>query len=185
MSCRLRRIGDRQARFKLLSYLDFRVCFACFPPESFKIIFLTCIWLKFVDTSFHSSQKKSQTHRRSPRHFLRFKKKNVAWSSKIPGAGTRHILITLFSNEWMISVKLFKVVANAGNPPLCSGVIAVPNGPKSHTFTVILAVVALQPRWRHKPWKGLYSVILCCVSLRLPPDIRWSWIHTRNIWRSE
>ena len=24
---------------------------ACYPPESFKIICLTCIWLKFVDTS--------------------------------------------------------------------------------------------------------------------------------------
>ena len=60
MCCRRRRIGDRHARFKLFSYLDFRVCFACYPPESFKIICLTCIWLKFVDTSFHSSQKKPQ-----------------------------------------------------------------------------------------------------------------------------
>ena len=41
----------------LLFYnLYFRVYFACYPPESFKIICLTCIWLKFVDTSFHSSQ---------------------------------------------------------------------------------------------------------------------------------
>ena len=38
-----------------------------------------------------------------------------------------------------------------------SGVIAVPSGPKSHTFTVILAVFALQPRWHHKPWKGLFT----------------------------
>ena len=58
MCCRLKRIGDRHTRFKLFSYLDFRVCFACYHPESFKIICLTCIWLKFVDTSFHSSQKK-------------------------------------------------------------------------------------------------------------------------------
>ena len=29
-----------------------------------------------------------------------------------------------------------------GNPPLCNGVIAVPSGPKSHTFTVILTVFA-------------------------------------------
>ena len=27
--------------------------------------------------------------------------------------------------------------------------------PKSHTFSVILAVFAPQPRWRQKPWKGL------------------------------
>ena len=29
--------------------------------------------------------------------------------------------------------------------------IAVPSEPKSHTFTVILAVFAPQPRWRQKP----------------------------------
>ena len=51
-------------------------------------------------------------------------------------------LIVLFSVEWMISIKLFEVVANVGNPLLCSGVIAVPSGPKSHTLTVILAVLA-------------------------------------------
>ena len=43
----------------LFSYLDFRVCLACYPPESFRIICLTCIWFKFVDTSFHSLQKPS------------------------------------------------------------------------------------------------------------------------------
>ena len=51
-------------------------------------------------------------------------------------------LIDLFSAEWMISIKLFKLVANVRNPPLCSDVTAVPSGPKSHTFTVILAVFA-------------------------------------------
>ena len=43
--------------FLLFSYLDFRVYFAFYPPESFKIICLTCIWSKFVDTRFHSPQK--------------------------------------------------------------------------------------------------------------------------------
>ena len=35
---------------------------ACYPPESFKIICLTCIWSKCVDTSFlgHSSQNPQQ-----------------------------------------------------------------------------------------------------------------------------
>ena len=56
------RVGYRHARFKLFSYLDFPICFACYPPKSFKIIYLTCIWLKFVDTSFHSLQKKSEKH---------------------------------------------------------------------------------------------------------------------------
>ena len=55
----------------------------------------------------------------------------------------------------MISIKLFKVVANFGNPPLCSGVIAVQNGPKAHKFTLILVMFASQPRWRNKPLKSL------------------------------
>ena len=42
----------------------------------------------------------------------------------------------------MISIKLFKVVAVVGNPTLCSSV-AFQSGPKSHTFTVILAMFAL------------------------------------------
>ena len=48
----------------------------------------------------------------------------------------------------------FKVHFRWGNLDLCSGVIAVPIGPNSHTFTVILAVFAPQPRWPCKPWKG-------------------------------
>ena len=34
----------------------------------------------------------------------------------------------------------FKINFHCGNPSLFSGVIAVRSGPKSHTFTVILAV---------------------------------------------
>ena len=52
----------------------------------------------------------------------------------------------------------FKVVENVGNPPLCSGVIAVLSESKSHTLTVLLAVFASQPRWRHKLWKNLFHV---------------------------
>ena len=41
----------------------------------------------------------------------------------------------------IISVQMtFKIHFRCGNLPLFSGVIAVPSGPKSHTFTVILAV---------------------------------------------
>ena len=69
MCCRLR--GIRHARFKLFSYLDFPVCFACYPPESFKTICLTCIWLKFVDTSFHSSQRSQKNIPRRRRNFLK------------------------------------------------------------------------------------------------------------------
>ena len=54
----------------------------------------------------------------------------------------------------------------------CSSIIAVPSGPKSHRITVILAVVAPQPRWRHKPWKGVLSlegtfwlILLCLMQL--------------------
>ena len=56
-------------RSLLFSYLYFRVYFAWYPPESFKIICLTCIWLKFVDTSFHSSQNPQQNPSRRDRHF--------------------------------------------------------------------------------------------------------------------
>ena len=62
MCSRLRRIGYQHTRFKLFFLPRFPVCFACYVPESFKIICFTCIWLKFVDTGFHSSQKKSQKH---------------------------------------------------------------------------------------------------------------------------
>ena len=74
MCSTLRRIGDRHARFKLFSYLDFRVCFACYPPESFKIICLTCVWLKFIDTSFHSRQKHPQITSNFGRHCYSFLK---------------------------------------------------------------------------------------------------------------
>ena len=36
----------------------------------------------------------------------------------------------------------FKIHFYCGNLPLCGGVIAFSGGPKSHTFTVILAVFA-------------------------------------------
>ena len=68
MCCRVRRIGYRRSARKD-SYVHFRVCFACYPPESFKIICLTCIWLKFVDTSFHSSQKSRQINPESRQLF--------------------------------------------------------------------------------------------------------------------
>ena len=61
--------------FLLFSHLHFRVCFACYPPESFKIISLTCIWLEFVDTSFHSSQKQPQILPESGRHLSKFLKR--------------------------------------------------------------------------------------------------------------
>ena len=73
-------IGTQDSNF---SYLDFPVCFPCYPPQVKQIILKDSIWLKFVDTSFRSSQKKSKIHRTSLRHFLRFWK-IVAWSSKLP-----------------------------------------------------------------------------------------------------
>ena len=63
LCCRLRRIGDRHAKILTVLLSPFSCLFSCYPPESFKIICLTCIcsiWLKFVDTSFHSSQKPRQ-----------------------------------------------------------------------------------------------------------------------------
>ena len=40
--------ANLKQRFLLFYYLYFRVYFACYPPESSKIICLTCIWSKFV-----------------------------------------------------------------------------------------------------------------------------------------
>ena len=71
--------------FLLLSYLYFRVYFACYPPESSKIICLTCIWSKFVDTSFHSSQKPREILPDESAIFTRFEK-IVSWSSKLLGS---------------------------------------------------------------------------------------------------
>ena len=66
----------------LFSYLYFRVYFACYPPESSKIICLTCIWSKFVDTSFHSSQKLREILPDGSAIFTRIEK-IVSWSSKL------------------------------------------------------------------------------------------------------
>ena len=57
-----------------------RFCLLVILQNPSKIICLTCIWLKFVDTSFHSSQKPPQiTHKscriKSNRHTF-FKKRN-------------------------------------------------------------------------------------------------------------
>ena len=38
---------------------------------------------------------------------------------------------------------------------LCSSITKVSSGPKSHTFTAMLAMFSTQPRWRHKSCKGL------------------------------
>ena len=66
-------------------------------------------------------------------------------------------LRALFSVEWVISIKLFKVVANVGNPPLCSEPRY--SGSKWARIPYIhcnFTVFAPPPRWRHKPWKGLF-----------------------------
>ena len=68
------------------------------------------------------------------------------------------VVITWISSLYFTKIILvqmsFKVHFRWGNLDLCSGVIAVPIGPNSHTFTVILAVFANQPPWPRKPWKG-------------------------------
>ena len=61
-------------QFLLFSYLDFRVYLACYPPESFKIICLTCIWSKCVDTSFHG--RSSQNPQQNPCRISHSSQKN-------------------------------------------------------------------------------------------------------------
>ena len=51
-----RRIARKDSLYCFLTSI-----FASYPPESFKIIYFTCIWSKFVDTSFHPLQNPQQT----------------------------------------------------------------------------------------------------------------------------
>ena len=51
-------IGDLHAQILSVCLPQFRVYFACYPPESFRIVCLTCIRFTFVDTSFHYSQNR-------------------------------------------------------------------------------------------------------------------------------
>ena len=63
--------------------------FSSYPPESFKkIIFFTCIWSKFVYTSFHSLQ----TLQQNPCRISQFKR---SWreADNPPGAGTSQIYL--------------------------------------------------------------------------------------------
>ena len=66
MCCRLH-IGTQ--RLLMFSYLDFRVFFCLLSSNILKINCLTCIWSKFVDTSFHPSQNPQQNSSRRHRHF--------------------------------------------------------------------------------------------------------------------
>ena len=82
-------------RFLLFSYLDFRVYLACYPPESFKIVCLTCIWSKCVDTSFHG--RSSQTPQQNPCRISHLSKTWLRYANNRPGTGTSHIIM---QNLW-------------------------------------------------------------------------------------
>ena len=75
-----------------------RFCLLVILQNPSKIICLTCIWLKFVDTSFHSSQKPQQiTHKscciKSNRHTFKFlNKESLREAQNTMGAGTRYII---------------------------------------------------------------------------------------------
>ena len=58
----------------------------------------------------------------------------------------------------MLSIKLFKVVSSVGNQPFCSGVMVVPSGPKSHTFTVNFSCVCSSAKTASKTVKRSFSV---------------------------
>ena len=76
--------------------------------------------------------------------------------------------MALFYVESTISIKLFKEAAKVGNPPPLNSATGDQHDqsrPKSHTFSVILVEFAPQPRWRQKPWKGLY-VLKILINLR-------------------
>ena len=63
----------------------------------------------------------------------------------------------------MISIKAFKIVAKDGNLSLFSGATAVQSRPKSHTFTVNLAVFAPPVKMAVKNRGRVYWGTLCDV----------------------
>ena len=69
MCGRHRRLGELHAKILAVFLPRLSHLFCLLPPESFKIICLTCIWLKFVTTSVHSSQKPPIYLCRIYRHF--------------------------------------------------------------------------------------------------------------------
>ena len=101
--------NDTQRSF-VFSYHDFRVYFACYPPESFKIICLTCIWLKFVDTSFHSSQKPPQISAASVAILNRWEALNFLWAKSANVGAIRSSAI--FCDFFVIVPELTKFAAS-------------------------------------------------------------------------
>ena len=87
MCCRLRRIGDRHARFKLFSYLDFRVCFACYPPESFKIIWLVFGWNSSIQAFILRKKSHIFPTSKSPGAIFSNFEKSLREAQNSPGAG--------------------------------------------------------------------------------------------------
>ena len=64
--------------------------FCLLSSNILKIICLTCIWSKFVDTSFHPSQNPQQNCSRRDRHFYQIWK-SLREAQNSLGTGTRHI----------------------------------------------------------------------------------------------
>ena len=62
--------------------------FACYPPESFKIICLTCIWLN--KASFFANTATNQCRIRWP--YFQVFQKSLREAQNTVGAGTRHII---------------------------------------------------------------------------------------------
>ena len=75
--------------------------------------------------------------------------------------GRHTFLMALFSVEWMISIKLFKVAANIGNLSLFSWLQRFKVGQNP----IHLAVFALQPTWRPKTVEG--SMFSCLWVLKI------------------
>ena len=74
--------------------------FCLLSSNILKIICLTCIWSKFVDTSFHPSQNPQQNSSRRDRHFYQIRK-SLREAQNSPGTGTRHILVHAITCNWL------------------------------------------------------------------------------------
>ena len=99
-------------RFVLFSYLDFRFCFACYPPESFKIICLMCVCRHSSIQAFILRETRDEMLRSTATSFVCFKKGSLGKTQNSAGAGTKFgqsIVTQILGNFFRGTQRLFSV----------------------------------------------------------------------------
>ena len=86
-------------RFVLFSYLDLRFCFACYPPESFKITCLTCICRNSSIQAFILCKTRDEMLRSTATSFVCLKG-SLGKTQNSAGVGTKFAAIESNANFW-------------------------------------------------------------------------------------